>query len=398
MAYKQHERHVTYLAAPAFGAALARRAEPGLTNRPLVLLDDQGRVLTEDAAAAAAGVVAGQTESQAIARCPVAAVRSAARYPILETQALFLEKVALYARRWQPAGLGRAYLDTTGIGGDLLTWCQSLVDEVRRFDIAPSVGIANNKFSATAAGQAAGRDTMLLLTPHVQTEFLASQPTHLLPLDADALLHLQHLGIRTLGQFAQLPSSGVLARFGEAGRTAQRWAQGRDERSIIPPEELPEVSGRIEFDAPVAGHDILLAALMRRATQLLQPLNARLQAIGRLRLAIQRSDRRLVSVGHTFPLPTAASLTIKLAISSALERVPWEGEAATDITLTLADITDAPVHQLSLLDVTPTPREVLSATLDRLAARFGPNTFRMAMLSDPSHPLPERRANWKEFE
>jgi nucleotidyltransferase/DNA polymerase involved in DNA repair len=394
MVYKTPVRHVTYLAAPAFGATLARRAEPALASRPLVLLDDQGRVLTGDAAA---GVKPGQTESQAVARCPVAAVRPAARYPILETQALFLERVARYAGRWQPAGLGRVYLDTTGIGGDLLSWCQSLVNEVRRFDIAPAVGMANNKFSATAAGQAAGRDTMLLLTPRVQSEFLASQPTHLLPLDTDALLHLQHLGIRTLGQYAQLPTTGVLARFGEAGRTAQRWARGHDERSVIPPEELPEASGRIEFEAPVANRDILLAALARQATLLLAPLNARLQAVGKIRLAILRSDRRIVSVGHTFPLPTAAFQTIRLALGSALEQAPWDGEAAADIILTLADITDAPVHQLSLLDTPPTPREVLAATLERLAARFGPDTFRMAVLSDPTHPLPERRANWKEF-
>ena len=44
MAYKAPIRHVAYLAAPAFGAVLARRAEPALASKPLILLDDQGRV------------------------------------------------------------------------------------------------------------------------------------------------------------------------------------------------------------------------------------------------------------------------------------------------------------------------------------------------------------------
>jgi hypothetical protein len=237
----------------------------------------------------------------------------------------------------------------------------------------------------------------LILTPPVQSGFLFQQSAALLPLEPDVLLQLRHLGIRTLGQYARLPTTGVLARWGQAGRTAQLWAQGQDNRPVIPPSEQLMMSARIEFDGVLTDRDILLAALMRKADALLSPLRDQLQAAGWLALSITRGDRRVIPVKHTFPLPTALGNTVKLALSGVLERVTWDGEGAADVTLTFGDITDAPVQQLSLFD-TPSPRALLTATLQKLAARYGADTFCMAALTEPDHPLAERRVSWQRFE
>jgi hypothetical protein len=158
------------------------------------------------------------------------------------------------------------------------------------------------------------------------------------------------------------------------------------------------VSGRIEFDAPLADREILLNAVMRKTDTLLKPVRGRLQAVGWLSLTVTRGDRRtLLPVQHTFAMPTAASGPIKLAFEKLLSRVAWEGEGAWDIAVTLGDITDAPAQQLSLLDA-PTPREQLAATLAQLAARYGRDTFCIASLTEPDHPLPERRVSWQQFE
>jgi nucleotidyltransferase/DNA polymerase involved in DNA repair len=228
------DRQVAYLWVPHFGATIAQQADHTLGERPLILLDDSGHILAADARAAAAGVAPGQTERQAVARCPLALFRPAASYPIFETQTALLDRVARYASRWQPAGLGAAYLDATGLPGDLLSWCQELAADVRGLKLKPSIGMTGGKFSSGAAGQAATPSHVLILTPQVQSAFLSQQPSALLPLEADALLQLRHLGIRTLGQYARLPTAGVLARWGQAGRTAQRWAQGHDDRPVIP--------------------------------------------------------------------------------------------------------------------------------------------------------------------
>ena len=402
------ERCIAYLWVPHFGTSVARRAGGTPEGRPLVLLDNDGRVLAADAAASRAGVTLGLPERHAAARCPEAILAPAARFPVWEAQERFLDRAKSYAGRWQPDGLGRIYLDMTGLespknssaqgvtGGidsGLLSWCQAVAGAVRGLDWQPAMGVTGSKFGAQVTGQAAWQNAALLLTPAAQRSFLSSQPVTTLPLDLDTLTQLRHLGIRTLGQYARLPVSGVLARFGPAGRTAQRWAQGLDDRPVTPPWEAPEVSTRVEFDTPLADRERLLLVLMHRAGKLLASLAGRLQAASRVTLQVTRADGRVVPAGHTFPLPTAAAEPVRLAIGAALERVAWEGQGASEITLTLGGITDAPGEQLALFDAEENSRFRLDALLDRLATRFGPEAFRLATLADPDNPLPDRRAS-----
>ncbi len=408
------DRQVTYLWVPYFGVMVARQADGPLGKQPLVLLDEQGRVLAADASAVRAGVALEMTEHQVAARCPQAALYPAARYPILEAQDAFKERIKRFTDRWQLAGLGSAYLSTDQAGSsrDLLSWCQALASEVRRLGWEPALGATGSKFGAAVAGQLAGENTALLLVPQAQRAFLEPQTVSFLPLDADALTQLRHLGIRTLGQFARLPAAGVLARFGPAGRTAQRWAQGSDDRSVLPSWEAPDLSARVELDSPSADRERLLALLGYRAEQLLGPLRERLQVVSQVSLHVTRVDGRRVSGDYKFPLPTAGGEPVRFGLATALARVRWDGQPAVEVGLAFGGIGDAPVRQLSLFDtpallggsagsssdLASASRGQLKHVLEQLATRFGPDAFRMAVLTDPDHLLPERRASWHRFE
>ena len=207
-----------------------------------------------------------------------------------------------------------------------MNWCQALAAAVRSLGWQPALGATGSKFGASVAGQVACAERGAAAGPRRRSapSWPASRPAPL-PLDADALTQLRHLGIRTLGQYTRLPATGVLTRFGPAGRTAQRWAQGLDDRPVLPPWESAEVAARIEFETPLADRERLLAALLRRADRLLVPLRDRLQAVARLLLAITRADGRTLPVSHTFPLPTAAAEPVRLALAGLLERVTWDG-------------------------------------------------------------------------
>ena len=88
------ERQIAYLWAPYFGTAVARSVAPQLADRPLVLIDEHGRVLAGDAAAARVGVVPGLSDHQAAAHCPGALLTPAARFPIWEAQERFLDRIS----------------------------------------------------------------------------------------------------------------------------------------------------------------------------------------------------------------------------------------------------------------------------------------------------------------
>ena len=109
------------------------------------------------------------------------------------------------------------------------------------------IGIADGSFAAELAARAA-QPTRLIAQGEV-AEFLAPMRVAVLeqPELADVLVRL---GIGTLGAFAALPATDVLARFGSEGLAAHRLASGLDERP--PDARHPPVdwSASAEIDPP----------------------------------------------------------------------------------------------------------------------------------------------------
>ena len=243
------ERQIAYLWVPDFGTAVTRRADPKLAGRPLVLLDEQGRVLAADALAGRAGVVPGVTERQAAARCPDAVLPPAGRFPLWEAQERFLDRVKGYTDRWQPDGLGRAYWmhgfrrQHPAAGRGRRVTCRSTATcsaGARPGGRGPQPGLAagagrHRAASSAPAWRGPGRPgrtrRCCWRRPRNGPSWPASRSTTL-PLDADALTQLRHLGIRTLGPIH--PAAGdrradpLRARPG-APRSAGRrgWTTGR---------------------------------------------------------------------------------------------------------------------------------------------------------------------------
>jgi len=93
--------------------------------------------------------------------------------------------------------------------------------------IEVGVGVGDGLFAAVLAARGASGAGPVVVAPRTTADFLARWPVGTLerPELADLLVRL---GIRTLGQFAQVPDSHVLARFGADGVTCHRVAKGVD--------------------------------------------------------------------------------------------------------------------------------------------------------------------------
>src|SRR5262249_37740922 len=68
---------------------------------------------------------------------------------------------------------------------------------------------------------------------------------------ADLVDLLRRLGVRTLGQFAALPSADVLARFGFDASLAHRLAAGRSERPLAPRQPPADLDVIETFEEPL---------------------------------------------------------------------------------------------------------------------------------------------------
>ncbi|MCQ0010654.1 hypothetical protein [Actinomadura madurae] len=97
---------------------------------------------------------------------------------------------------------------------------------------------------------------------------------------------LRRLGIRTLGDFAALPSGHVAGRFGADGALAHRLARGEEPRPLAPVEGAADLSVRAGFDPPAEQAERVVFAAKRLAGELHEGLAAGGLACVRLEVAV----------------------------------------------------------------------------------------------------------------
>ena len=127
----------------------------------------------------------------------------------------------------------------------------------------------------------------------------------LLPLPEEVLRRLGFLGLRTLGQYAALPPPAVWQQFRRAGKLAQRFARGEDDRLVVPRWQAPRLAAAHDFEVPVNNRARLVAALNHLVGPLATELQENLQVCGEARLTVRFADGSRQERGWAFLSPTA---------------------------------------------------------------------------------------------
>src|SRR5918992_1613739 len=108
----------------------------------------------------------------------------------------------------------------------------------------PRIGAAGRRFTALAAASVARPGQILMVGETEEEAFLEPLPLSLLPLPDERYAELEGLGLRRLGELAQLPGGAVAERLGADGRQAWRLARGGRKAKVRgrrPAAELAEV-------------------------------------------------------------------------------------------------------------------------------------------------------------
>jgi protein ImuB len=127
---------------------------------------------------------------------------------------------------------------------------------------------------------------------------------------------LRRLGISTLGDFAALPASGILPRFGFDGALAHRLAAGLDHRPLAVRKPPPDLDVSETYDEPLARVDMAAFAGRTLAERLHDKLAAHGMACTRLGIeAVTADGLELRRVWRHDGLLTAAAIA---------ERVRWQ--------------------------------------------------------------------------
>jgi len=376
-------------------------AGEGTDAAPLALIAETAhgpRIDAVNAAGIAAGVRRGVMLADARTLCPELAVRLADPAGDLA----FLEHLALWAQRWGPWSALDApdglLIDTTGtghlFGGDAALLADARAQLLRR-GLAARVAIAPTAGAAWALAHFAPERA--ILEGDDLMDRLAGLPVAALRLDDDVLLLLRRLGLKRLGDLADIGREALVRRFrnrrSPSANPLVRLDQllGRVPEPLLPVVGVKQPAVQRRLAEPIRHRPLLdrvVADLVADMARLLEGLG---QGARRLELGLWKVDgevlvRRLEMAAaardpaHVCRLFAARLDDLDAGFGIELVRLctPWTeplvmGQAGLDAA--------AERHGTSL-----------AACIDRLTVRLGADAVRCP-LPRASH-LPERAQRW----
>ena len=390
---------------PGFHIQSSLRYEPALRDQPVAIVDDEGqkpaRIIEFTRAARRAGIRAGMTSTQGLARCPALQVRYRCPEQERMAAAALLQCAACTSPCIEATADGICTVDWKGLPASALQkTAQTLIQQLRRQELIAKIGIAATPGLALLAA----RNARPIL--HV-TE---SGDLHALPISALApspefLRALRSLGIRRLGDFRALPPDGIAARFGQEGLTHWQCITGKATRLldlVSPPETFEEAT---EFEAEIELLEPLLFMIRRFLDCITDRLAAAWLVVAALDLRIGFTAGPDYIRAFPIPSPTRDVETLFRMLHTHLESFQSPHPIKS---LHLAARPCKPVKdQLGLFETSLRDPNQFHQTLARLSALIGadragipvkentfrPDAFHLDSPAFPAAPTPSRSSS-----
>ena len=271
--------------------AVAAAAAAGLPATDPVAVTLANRVIACSAAARAVGVRRGLRRREAQSRCPQLHVVTAdpardARH--FEGVTAAVDEVVPRAEVLRPGLLVMSVRGASRYFGSEQEAAERLVDAVAAAGAECQTGIADQLSTAVFAARAGrivepGRDAAFLSGLSIRQ--LATEPSLSGAGREDLADLLWRMGIRTIGQFAELSRTDVASRFGADAISAHRFACGESDRGPSGRDLPAELDAVMNCDPPIDRVDAAAFAGRSLAGELHRSLEG--AGVGCTRLAIQ---------------------------------------------------------------------------------------------------------------
>jgi DNA polymerase-4 len=272
---------IAHLDCDAFYAAIEKRDDPSLSDRPVIVGGGRrGVVATACYVARTYGVRSAMPMFKALKACPHAVVirPDMAKYAAVGRQIRALMMTLTPAV--EPISIDEAFLDLTGterlhgaVPAVTLMRLQSRVEA--EIGISVSIGLSHNKFLAKVASDLDKPRGFAVIGRAETRSFLAEKPVSLIWGVGKAMQEkLARDGLRTIGALQQADEHRLVLRYGSMGLRLARLSRGEDERVISPDREAKSISAETTF-----AHDLRTTEdLLPRLRSLAEEVSARLKA------------------------------------------------------------------------------------------------------------------------
>ena len=293
---------------------------------------------------------------------------------------------------------GLFWLDASGLDrlhGPLTRWASLVDSDLEEAGYRATVVVGFSRFGTCALAKAK-RGVCVLDSPEEEERAARSVPLGLLGLDAGSRDLLQKLGIRTVGDFINLPQDGIARRFGQAIARFHALASGNLRDPFRPEIPAPPAGESLYLDYPETDLERLLKAIEHLMHPLLLRLAQRGQAMSDLTLRLSFDHEKEKRTEHLRPSePTLDAGQILELIHLRLRSAHGLKAGVSRVELEVAGAAAAS-EQLKLFEQR-SRRDLAAANraLARVRAELGDGAVRRARLWE-GH-LPEGSFTWEEL-
>ena len=373
-----HELAITHIDCDAFYAAIEKRDDPSLADKPVIIGGGvRGVVSTACYIARIHGVKSAMPMFQARKLCPQAVIvrPNMAKYAGVarEVRKLMRELTPLV----EPLSLDEAYLDLSGterLHG--ASPAKTMANLARRIEseigITASIGLSHNKFLAKLASELDKPRGFAVIGRAEAKQFLRDKPVGFIRGAGKALVaKLAKDGITRIGQLQDAEPRTLAARYGSTGLWLHRLSHAEDSRAVDPSGEMKSISSETTFFQDIAGLAELENILWRQAERV--SARAKKSELGgrTIVLKLKTANFRIRTRSVSLDTPTQLADRIFRVAQHALLREA-DGTAYRLLGVGLTNLCAAQdCDPTDLVDRGQTKRAAAEHAVDRVRTKFG---------------------------
>lgn len=373
--------------------------------------DARGVVAAASYAARKFGVHSALPLRTAARLCPQAIFVEGHRERYLEYSAKVRRVLEGFSPQVEMASIDEAYLDMRGterLHGPPLRAAHALHGAIAaQTRLNCSIGIATSRLVAKICSDLAKPNGVLLAVPGCEARLLAPLEVRKVPGVGQVMEQQLHaLGIRSVGQLAQLDERFLEERFGKWGLALAGKARGEDAGGWFDAEvgaaEMPKsISHEHTYDQDTAEVAVLEATLARLTELVARRLREQALHARTVQLKLRYADFTTLTRAHTRPQTTQLDVDILHEVRTLFRRHWKRGRAVRLLGVQVTSL-ELAEGQMPLLEAAQQEkwRQALGAA-DRLRDRFGEDAVSLGAALDgkyreKTHETPENRPRVKE--
>src|SRR3954463_3762571 len=373
-----HNLAIAHVDCDAFYAAIEKRDDPSLADKPLIIGGGKrGVVATACYIARTFGIHSAMPMFKARKLCPHAPVipPDMAKYVKAgrEVRKLMLDLTP----QVEPLSIDEAFMDLTGterLHG--MSPARSLARFSRRVEadigITVSIGLSANKFLAKIASDLDKPRGFAVLGREEAVAFLATRPVGFIwGVGKVTQARLQRDGFNTIADLQRGDETDLMRRYGLEGRRLWRLARGIDDRFVNPERETKSVSAETTFGEDIASYKPLEKILWSLSERVSSRLKTSGIAGSTVTLKLKTADFKLRTRARSLGEPTQLAARIFEAGRDLLAR-EIDGTPYRLIGIGASNLAEAAkADAADLIDQRATRTVQAERAVDKVREKFG---------------------------